>query len=192
MRLITRNTILLSALVLICAYTAATVIAQPPGKGMEKEMGQARSFVQPIFMGHGFALDGDNYHILDVTAQKTKDASPSFIRSLLGTLKSHEEIRNQISDDQISTSTKGHLRFAGQEYALNITNYDNKSLAGDVLTLPQRGANRTSFTPTTVGHISLSISSYEGDILSNGTLTMNNTDYKVLLTSPLELKRWRD
>lgn len=195
MKSITRNTILLSALVLICAYTAATVFAQPPGMGMEKERGPARSFVQPIFMGHGFAFEGDNvdnYHILDVTAQKTKDASPDFIRSLLWNKNKHEEIKNRINDEQISTSTRGHLRFAGQEYALNITSYDNKSLAGDVLTLPQRGADRTSFTPSTVGNISLSISIYEGDILSNGTLTMNTTEYKVLLTSPIELKRWRD
>jgi len=192
MRSITRNTILISALVLICAYTAATVIAQPPGMGMEKGKGQARSFVEPIFMGHGFAFEGENYHILDVSAQKTKDTSPSFIRNLLWNKKSHEEIRNEINNEQISNNTKGHLRFAGHEYALNITSYDNKSLAGDILTLPQRGADRTSFTPSTVGNISLSISIYEGDILSNGTLTMNNTEYKVLLTSPIELKRWRD
>jgi hypothetical protein len=190
MRLITRNSILISAVVLICAYTAAIVIAQPPGMGMEKGKGQARSFVEPIFMGHGFAFEGENYHILDVSAQKTKDASPGFIRNLLRNKKTHEEIRNEINNEQISNSTKGHLRFAGQEYALNITGYDNKSLAGDILTLPQRGADRTSFTPSTVGNISLSISIYEGDILSNGTLTINNKEYKVLLTSPMALKRW--
>ena len=191
MRLITRNTILISAVVLICAYTAATVLAQSPG--MEKDRGQPRYFVEPIFIGHGFALVGDNvenYHILDVTVQKTKDASPGFIRNLLWNKKSHEEIIKEISKEQISNSTRGNLRFAGQEYALNITSYDNKSLAGDVLTLPQRGANRTSFIPTKVGNISISISSYEGDILSIGTLTMNTTDYKVLLTSPMSLKRW--
>ena len=190
MRLITRNSILISAVVLICAYTAATVFAQSSGMGMDKERGHARSFVEPIFMGHGFAFVGENYHILDVSAQKTKDASPGFIRSLLGNKKNHEEIRNEISGEQLSTSTKGHLRFAGQEYALNITSYDNKSLAGDILTLPQRGADRTSFNPSTVGNISLSISSYEGDLLSNGTMTLNNTEYKVLLTSPMVLKRW--
>jgi hypothetical protein len=190
MRLITRNSILISAVVLICAYTAAIVFAQQPGMGMDKERGHARSFVEPIFMGHGFAFVDDKYHILDVSAQKTKDASPGFIRSLLWNNKSHEEIRNQISGEQISNSTKGHLRFAGQEYALNITSYDNKSLAGDILTLPQRGADRTNFTTTTVGNISLSITSYEGDLLSNGTLTLNNTEYKVLLTSPMALKRW--
>lgn len=190
MKLITKNTLLLSAIVLICAVTAAIVLAQAEGMGMEKDRGHARTFVAPIFMGHGFALVGDNYHILDVTAQKTKDAPPGFIRSLLGKNKSHEEIRNEINDEKILTSSKGHIRFAGQEYALNITSYDNKSLAGDILTLPQRGANRTSFTPIAVGNISLSISSYEGDLLSNGTLKMNGTEYKVLMTSPMALKRW--
>jgi hypothetical protein len=190
MRLITKKTILISAVVLICTVMAVIVIAQPPGMGKEMDKGHARYFVEPIFMGHGFALNGDNYHILDVTAQKTQDASPGFIRSLLWNKKSHEEIKNEISYEQISTSTRGNLRFAGQEYALNITSYDNKSLAGDVSTLYPRGANRTSFTPTTVGNISLSILSYEGDLLSTGTLKMNGTEYKVLLTSPMALKRW--
>jgi hypothetical protein len=194
MRSITRNTILLWAVVLISAYMAAAVFAQPPGMGMDKERGHARSFVEPLFIGHGFAVRDniDNYHILDVTAQKTKDASPGFIRSLLWNKKTHEEIRNEISDEQLSSSTRGHLRFAGQEYALNITSYDNKSLAGDVLTLSPRGADRTNFTRTTVGYISLSISRYEGDLLSTGTLKMNGMDYKVLMTSPMALKRWKD
>jgi hypothetical protein len=189
MKLITNNTILLSAVLLICAVTAVIVIAQPQGMGMEKERGHARSFVEPLFMGHGFAFDGDNYHILDVTAQKTKEASPGFIRSLLWNKKSHEEIKNEISDQQISTSIRGHLRFAGKEYALNITGYDNRSLAGDVLTLSPRGSDPASFTPTRVGNISLSISNYEGDLLSTGNLKMNGTDYRVLLTSPMALKR---
>ena len=60
MRSITRNTILFSVVVLMCAYTAATVFAQPPGMGMEKNRGYARYFVEPIFMGHGFAFEGDN------------------------------------------------------------------------------------------------------------------------------------
>lgn len=192
MRSITRNTILLSAIVLISAYMVAAVFAQQPGMGLEKDRGFARSFVEPIFMGHGFAFEGDKYHILDVTAQRTKDASPGFIRSLLWNKKSHEEIKNEIIGAQISTSTRGHLRFAGKEYALNITSYDNKSLAGDILTLPQRGADRTSFTTSTVGNISLTISIYEGDLLSNGTLNINSTEYKVLLTSPMALKRWRN
>jgi hypothetical protein len=190
MRLITRKTIVISAVVLICAYASAIVIAQSPGSGVDK--GHARSFVEPIFIGHGFAFVGEDYHILDVTAQKTKDASPGFIRSLLGINKNHEEIKNEISNGLISNSSRGHMRFAGQEYALNITSYDTKSLAGDVFTLPPRGEDHTSFTPILVGNISLSISNYEGDIISNGSLNINSTEYNVLLTSPMALKRWRD
>jgi len=192
MKLLTKKTILLTAVVLICAVAAAIVIAQSPGMGKEKDIGHAKSFIEPIFMGHGFAFQGDNYHILDVTAHKSKDASPGFIQSLLWKNKSHEEIRNEITNENISTSANGNIRFAGQEYALNITSYDNKSLAGEILTLSPRGADRTSFTPTKVGNISLSISSYEGDLLSTGILSMNGTEYKVLLTSPMALKRWRD
>jgi len=192
MKLITKNTILLTTVVLMCAIAAVIVIAQPPGMGKERYIGHAKTFIEPIFMGHGFAFEGDNYHILDVTAHQSKDASPGFIQSLLWKNKSHEDIRNEMTNENISTSAKGNIRFAGQEYTLNITSYDNKSLTGDILTQPQRGANRTSFSPTIVGNISLSLSSYEGDLLSNGTLKMNGTDYKVLLTSPMALKRWRD
>ncbi|MCX9083704.1 MAG: hypothetical protein OIN87_02770 [Candidatus Methanoperedens sp.] len=190
MRSITKNAILLSVIVLIGAYLAAAVFAQPPGMGMDKDRGHARSFIEPIFMGHGFAFNGENYHILDVSAQRTKDASPGFIRSLLWDRKTHEEIRNEISNEQISNSTRGHLRFAGQEYALNITGFENNSLSGDILTLSPRGTDRTNFIPTNVGHISLSTQSYEGDMLSTGNMTLNSTEYKVMLTSPVAFKRW--
>jgi len=56
----------------------------------------------------------------------------------------------------------------------------------------QRGTDQTGFTPADVGKISLSMSKYEGEIVSTGTLTMNGTDYKVLLTSPINLKIGRE
>lgn len=183
MRISIKTAILLSAVMLVLAVTAVTVFAQPLDMGIGKR-GHVRPFVEPILLGHGFALNGDQYHILHVNAIKMSDASPGFIRSLLWQKKSPEEIAKEINDAQMATEIRAHLRFAGQAYALNITAYDNQSLTGDVLTLPSRGTNRTSFTPTIVGHISLSISEYEGEMLSTGNLTMNDTDYKVLLTSP--------
>jgi hypothetical protein len=172
---------------------SATAFAQPFGQGMNRMNSGSgtglggpgmSSFIEPIFMGHGFALDGDEYHILHVNAIKTRGVSPAFIRSLLLKKNSPEEIAKEINDAEMSTKTTAHLIFVGQAYTLNITGYDNKSLTGDVLTLPPHGMNLTNFTPTVVGNISLSISEYEGEVLSTGTLTMNGTDYKVLLTSP--------
>ncbi|MFU8767867.1 MAG: hypothetical protein ACNA7I_09455, partial [Candidatus Methanoperedens sp.] len=161
-----------------------TVFAQPFGPGIGKK-GHVKPFVEPVLMGHGFAfaLDGDQYHILHVNAIKTSDASPGFIRSLLWQKKSPDEIAKEINDAEISTRIRAHLRFAGQAYVLNITGYDDQSLTGDVLTLPPHGTDQTNFTPATAGRISLSISEYEGEVLSTGTLTMNGTDYKVLMTS---------
>lgn len=189
MRLITKTAILFAAVMLVSAVTAVTVFANPIGIGRER--GHVRPFVEPVLMGHGFALKGDEYHILDVSAVKMNYVPPDFIRSLFWQKKSPEEIAKEIQNNsQVATMTKAHLRFAGKAYALNVTGYDNKSLTGDVLTLPHRGTNQTDFTPATVGRISLSISQYEGDVLSTGTLTMNGTDYKVLLTSPMRLREW--
>jgi hypothetical protein len=162
MKITKKTAILLAAVMLVSIVTAITVFAYPMGIG--KERGHVRPFVQPLPMGHGFALNGNEYHILDVNAMIVN------------------EKRN---NSQMATGTTGHLRFAGQAYSLNITSYDNQSLNGDVLTLPPLGTNQTGFTPATVGHISLSMSKYEGKLLSKGTLTMNNTDYNVLLTSPV-------
>ena len=41
---------------------AISVYAQPDGQG--KERGLSRSFVEPILIGHGFALKGDEYNKL--------------------------------------------------------------------------------------------------------------------------------
>lgn len=177
---------LFTAVLLVSAPTVVTVFAQPSGPGIGIERGYVRTNVEPINLGHGFALNGTEYHILDVNAIKMSDVSSSNIRSLLSQNKTRAEIATDIQNylQNAPTKTSGTLRFAGQAYALNITTYDNQSLAGNVLTLPPRGTNQTDFTPTQVGSISLSMSKYEGVMLSTGTLTMNGVDYKVLLTSP--------
>ncbi len=190
MKTITKTAILIAAIILMLAPTAITAFAQPLGPGFGKERGYARLFVEPVLMGHGFALNGDQYHILDVTAIRTGDASAGLIRSLLLQKKSPEEIAKEIINAQTATKMRTHLRFAGQAYDLNITSYDNQSLAGNVLTLPPYGTDQTNFNPAQVGNISLSMSKYEGEVVSTGTLTMNGTDYKVLLTSPARLGRW--
>jgi hypothetical protein len=186
MKITRKKAMLFSAVLLICAITAVTVFAQP------LKIGHARQFVEPIIIGHGFALNGDQYHILDVNAVKLSNASPGFIRSLLSQKKTTDEIAKEINDAQMATNTRANLRFSGQSYSLNITSYDNQSLTGDVLTLPQRGTDQAGFTPVDVGKISILTSKYEGEMVSRGTLTMNGTDYKVLLTSPMNLKIGRE
>ncbi len=178
--------ILFTVVLLVSAPTVATVFAQPSGSGDGIARGYVRTNVEPITLGHGFALNGTEYHILDVNAIKMSDVSSSTIRSLLSQNKTRAGIATDIQNYMLNapTKTSGTLRFAGQAYILNITAYDNQSLTGKVLTMPPRGTNQTGFNSTQVGSISLSMSKYEGVMLSTGTLTMNGVDYKVLLTSP--------
>lgn len=179
--------ILFTTVLLLSAPTVATVFAQPSGSGIGIERGYVRNFVEPIIIGHGFALNGGEYHILDVNALKMSDVPSSNIRSLLSQNKTRAEIATDIRNymQNAPIKTRGNLRFAGQAYSLNITTYDNQSLTGNVQTMPPRGTNLTGFSPTIVGSISLSTSVYEGVMLSKGTLTVNNTNYNVLLTSPV-------
>ncbi|MCZ7358129.1 MAG: hypothetical protein O8C66_09435 [Candidatus Methanoperedens sp.] len=184
MKLTKKTAIFFTAVILVSVIIALAVFARPMGK----EKGHVRPFIEPILIGHGFALNGNDYHILDVNAIKTINVSHGFIHSLLSNKKSPGEIEKEINDAKIATMTRAHLRFAGKVYALNITGYDNQSLTGDVLTLLTHGTNQTSFTPTSVGNISLSTLKYEGESLITGTLTMNGTDYRVFMTSPMALR----
>jgi hypothetical protein len=188
MKITTKLAILFAASLLVLAPTAVIVFAQPSGSGTVKERGYVRSFVEPLLIGHGFALNGAEYHILDVTAIKTVNVSSSYIRSLLSQNKTRAEIAMDIQNytQNAPTKTRGNLRFAGQAYSLNIITYDNQSLTADVLTLPPRGTNYSTFIPATVGNISLSMSNYEGVGLATGNLTINSTNYNVMLTSPMK------
>jgi hypothetical protein len=188
MKMTKKTAIMFAAIILVSVIIAVAVFARPMIVG--KERGHVSPFIEPILMGHGFALNGNEYHILDVNAVKTINVSHGFIHSLLLHKKSPGEIEKEINDAKMTTMTRAHLRFAGNVYALNITGYDNQSLTGDVLTLRMNGTNQTSFTPTSVGNISLSTLKYEGESLITGTLTMNGTDYRVFMTSPMTLRKW--
>jgi hypothetical protein len=188
MKISVKMAIITMAIILFLAPTALTVSAQPSGMGAEK--GHVRSFIEPILIGHGFALHENEYHILDVNAVKMSDVSPGFIRSLFYQKKTPEEIAKAINNAENEMKTKAHLRFAGQAYSLNITHYDNQTLTGDVLTFAPSGIDQTSFIPDKVGNISLTLKKYEGDVLSTGNLMMNGTNYNVLLTSPLRFENW--
>jgi hypothetical protein len=156
-----KKALLLATLMLVIISGAIIAFAQ--SSGIAKEKGLIRPFI-----GQGFALNPSNatdYHVLDISAMHM----------------------NRYNDQM---ATGAHLIFAGQAYIVNITSYDNTSLNGDIMTLPPRGTNKTSFNPTLVGHITLSMSQKEGVMFSTGTLTMNGTNYNAILTSPVRAS-WR-
>jgi hypothetical protein len=193
------NTRRITILVLaVLTIFSATAFAQPFGQGINKMgsmsgngMGGAgmAPFIETIFKGHGFALAGEENHILHVNVMKMRIVSPGYVRSLLKEYQTPAEIAQKISSLDRKTEIKAHLIFAGVPYVLNITRYDNQSLSGDIMTLPQPGTLQRDSIPKAAGNITLSTSNYEGESVSSGTLTMEGKDYQVLMTSPMNLKK---
>lgn len=193
------------AIVILTVMTifSVTAFAQPFGQGMNRmnsgsgtgQSGQGMSpFIEPLFMGHGFALAGEEYHILHVNVIRMKIVSPGYVFSLLKEYNTPAEIAQKISSVERDTEINAHLRFAGVPYVLNITSYDNQSLSGDILALPQPGAFQKDLIPEVTGNISLITSNYETELLSAGTLNLEGKEYKVLMTSPMRsgkgMGRW--
>ncbi len=193
------------AIVILTVLTifSATAFAQPFGQGMNRMNsgsgtgpgGQGMSpFIEPLFMGHGFAIAGEEYHILHVNVIRMKIVSPDYVYSLLKEYNTPAEIAQKISSVERDTEINAHLRFAGVPYVLNITSCDNQSLSGDILALPQPGAFQKDLIPAVTGNISLTTSNYETELLSAGTLNLEGKEYKVLMTSPMRsgkgMGRW--
>ncbi len=82
MKMSIKIAILFAAVMQFMAPTALTVFAQPSNLTIGKERGHARLFVEPVFIGRGFALQRDQYHFLDINAIKMSPVSPNFIHSL--------------------------------------------------------------------------------------------------------------
>jgi hypothetical protein len=180
--------------VLIILSTGA--LAQQFGQGMNgMNPGQGRGFqgmapfIEPVFMGHGFAFSGEDYHILHVNVIKMKKMSPVYVRSLLEEFKTPLEIAQKISSLESGTEVNAHIRLAGVPYVLNITSYDDQSISGDIITFSIIGTYQKDFIPEVAGNLSIITSIYEGELLSSGKMTMDGKDYKVLLTSPMNLRK---
>lgn len=93
--------ILFAAVMLVMAPMAVIAFAQLSGLGIGKDRRHARLFVEPVLTGHGFALDGDQHHVLDINAIKISNISPGFIRSLCSQNKNREGIMKASSYPRI-------------------------------------------------------------------------------------------
>jgi hypothetical protein len=189
-----KNIPVLIIAVLIIISTAAS--AQQFGQGMNgMNPGQGRGFhgmspfIEPVFMGHGFAFSGEDYHILHVNVIKMKKVSPVYVRSLLEEFITPLKIAQQINSLESGTEVDAHIRFAGLPYVLNLTSYNNQTISGDIMTLSISRTYEKDFIPEVAGNLSITTSDYEGELFSSGTLTMGGRDYQVLLTSPMNLRK---
>ncbi|MFH1773459.1 MAG: hypothetical protein ABH874_00665 [Methanobacteriota archaeon] len=182
------NKKILSTALLALLLLGSIAYAQPFGKekGVPPDKGKPpRPHLEPVLVGHGFALASEEFHVLSVNVIKARVLPSRDIREFLKENKTLEEIREELEKNNKIFVYRGNIKFAAQHYALNITRFDNTTLDADILKLPPRELGmrpvNESIKTEVVGHISTVVMDYEGSRVGTGTLKIDGKSYSVLL-----------
>ncbi|RZN42927.1 MAG: hypothetical protein EFT35_01490 [Methanophagales archaeon ANME-1-THS] len=143
----------------------------PPGLGLN-----ARVWV--VHRGYGFAMADTEFHVLRIHIVRVRHLQPLDMRGLMESGKSIEEIRAELREREGALFYQGYLRLGEDTYRLvNINVTEN----GAVRNFTADISGPSPVQSATVGTISVTIEEYEGFRVGNGTLTIADATYRVLL-----------
>ena len=146
------------------------------GGAVDESKGAGKKPVIVVHSGHGFAIDGDEFHVLRVNILRARRIQPSHIRDLIEGNMSIEDIRAEVEKGALFY--RGHMRLGENHYRLvNMSVEDtdgNRAFDADVVGPLRKNAE----TNETVGHISMTVMRYEGVWIGEGELTMTEGEYK--------------
>jgi len=140
--------------------------------------------------GHGFALLGNESHLLRLNVESLCPLEPVQVWDMLATNKSLDEIRSNIQTKKCVTAYRGGLMLDREVFALiNIVispSIDNSTtLNADVSESRNHSAESEGNDAATLGRLSLKISPSDGGIVGKGDLELDGSKkagkYSVLL-----------
>ena len=131
-----------------------------------------------IWKGSGFALGGEEHHLLKIQVANVRSFSSHEARRLLKENKSLEEIRAEIAKDDESFVYLGHLLLGETIYKLvdiNLTcEGENAILDAEVVELQ---SDMTLVKDEIVGRIEIATFLREGDWIGEGELSMDEGEH---------------
>ena len=142
--------------------------------------------VDVVYSGHGFALRGNESHILRLKVEDILPLEPRQIRGLLASNKSLEEIRDDIQAKEGEKTYRGSVILDHSTYPLveiGTTGNDNTtSIEADLADLGLLSAGNEN---ATLGSIYVSVSPSDGGMIGRGELNLSSGpqagNYSVLL-----------
>ncbi|MFB3765298.1 MAG: hypothetical protein ACE14P_08625 [Methanotrichaceae archaeon] len=151
-----------------------------------REFKNGTTNIEVIKGGHGFALNGDQFHVVNIMIEniRTIDASKaSKIRDLLKSNNSNKTI-GQLKKEALAIigepTYNGSLKLGRSRYRfvnMNVASAGNSSsIDADLIPLVKGAASGS-----VAGHIKLTTKAHEGFRVSSGDLTLNGASYKVLI-----------
>lgn len=142
--------------------------------------------VEVIKGGSGFAMNGDQFHVVNIMVENTRTidaAKASKIRDLLKSNNSNKTI-GELKKETLAIIGEpvynGSLRLGQSGYELvntKVSSSGNSSLIDADLSSLAKGTASKSV----IGHIKLTTETHEGSRVGSGDLTLNSTNYKVLI-----------
>lgn len=135
----------------------------------------------------GFALNGNESHSLRVSIESLRPVEAMSIRKLIASNMTLEEIRTEMRKEEGDVIHRGVLRIGVDIYRLgsiSMAPEGNKTVLDADVTLPEFGSSQNN-TTTTIGHLNVSFSREDAEVVSQGILLMKSGkysgDYRVLL-----------
>ncbi|MHB8117329.1 MAG: hypothetical protein ACYDHX_01145 [Methanothrix sp.] len=128
--------------------------------------------VEVLFSGHGFAILGNESHILRLKVEAIMPLEPDQIKGLLASNKSLEEIRDDIRAKEGEKTNRGSMILDRSIYpliniAVSASSNNSTALKADLADLgPLSTANDTAI----LGSISMIISPSDGGMIGKGEL----------------------
>lgn len=171
--------------------TAVDTGAPKPSKG---------DIVTCLFSGRGFALKGNETHVLRMNVELIRDIDPVYLRELMTSNKSIEDIEEGLNANEGNASLRGNLRINESSYSLlniKLVSYkDNATIVdADVAKLYLKPASGeimrpdASAKPGIAGHIKVTVAPSEGGLVGKGELNMGSDEYRGKYTVLLHMEK---
>jgi hypothetical protein len=153
-----------------------------------------------LFNGRGFALKGDETHILRMNMELIRDIDPVYLRDLMTSNKSIEDIEEELNSEEGITAFRGGLRINESGYSLLnikfVPSNDNTTIVdADVAKPYLKPSHDKVMKPDTddkiviAGHIKVTIAPSVDGLIGKGELVMSSDEYSGKYTVLLHMEK---
>ncbi len=172
-----------------------------PGKSTSNS--PEADIVGSILSGKGFALKDNETHVLRMHVELVKNIDPIYLRNLLGSNKSVEEIKEKLIAKKGNVTLRGSMSLDGNIYPLvnikfmpsgdnativdaDVAEHHSKAASDKMAESPPMMEPPHNDKTRIAGHIKVTVISSRGGLIGNGVLIMSSDvysgKYTVLLT----------
>ncbi len=172
-------------------YTVSDTGMPEPPKG---------DIVTCLVSGKGFALKGNETHVLRMNVELIRDVDPVYLRDLMTSNKSIEDIKEGLNAKEGPSSLRGSLRINESIYSLLntklIPSKDNETTVdADVAKLYLKPSSGRVMKPDTrnkttiAGHIKVTVAPSKDGLIGKGELTISSDGYSGKYTLLLHMEQ---